>query len=434
LRVERRFDRHGQPGRAGYGGRSVPQPSTLNPQPVEGLKVVELGELVAAPYAAKLLADLGAEVVKVEPLAGDPARRLGPFPADVPHPERSGLFLYMNTNKRGVTLDVGTPTGRELFLRLVAWADVVIENLGPGRMDALGLCAPDRLAAADGAAVVTSISPFGQSGPYRDRRATDLVGFHMSGYGYYMGGPVEDPGAEPPLKAAGRQADFVAGINGALATLAALFAREGSGRGQRVDVSTQEALIPFAFGEIARSVYEGKAPSRRAAENPPTGVVAVLPCSDGQVAISPREEHLWARWVEVMGNPAWTGDERFRDRASRAAHWAELEPLLAAWTGQRTSDEVFRAAQAVRVPAFPVNTIEEVFAWPQLAARGFFAEVVHPEAGALPYPTAPYRFSGAGWRLRRPAPLLGEHNEEVLGGWLGCSRADLVALRRAGIA
>jgi crotonobetainyl-CoA:carnitine CoA-transferase CaiB-like acyl-CoA transferase len=399
---------------------------------LEGLKVVELGELVAAPYAARLLADLGAEVVKVEPPGGDPARRLGPFPGDVQHAERSGLFLAMNLNKRGVTLDVGTARGRELFLRLVAWADVVVENLGPGRIDKLGLSF-ERLAEANRAAVVTSISPFGQSGPYRDRRATDLVSFHMSGYGYHLGGPVEDPAAEPPLKAAGRQADFVAGVNGALATLAALFARAASGLGQRVDVSTQEALMPFAFGEIARWVYEGRAPSRRAAENPPTGVVAVLPCADGHVAISPREEHLWARWVEVMGNPDWAGQARFRDRASRAAHWAQLEPLLAAWTRGRTTDEVFRAAQAVRVPAFPVNTLEIVFAWPQLAARGFLAEVAHPEAGALPYPTVPYPVPEGGWRPR-PAPRLGEHNQEVLCGWLGCSPDELDQLRRAGTA
>ena len=377
------------------------------------LRVVELGELVSAPYAAKLLADLGADVVKVEPPEGDPARRRGPFPGDAPDPEASGLFLYLNTNKRGVRLDLATPRGREALLRLAAGADLLVENLGPRRMELLGLDAAV-LAAANPRLVVASISPFGQSGPYRDRAANDLVVFHMSGYGYHLGGAVEDPAREPPLKAAEAQADFVAGVNGALAALAALSARDRTGLGQRVDVAALEALVPFSFGEIARAVYEGARSGRRRAENPPTGTVAVLPTADGHVAVSPREEHLWARWLEVMGSPPWAADERFRDRAARTANWAALEPLLAAWTRQRTKEEVFRAAQAVRVPAFPVNSIDGVFDWPQLDARGFFQEVEHPRAGRLRYPTAPYRFSAGGWELRRPAPLLGEHDSEVL--------------------
>jgi crotonobetainyl-CoA:carnitine CoA-transferase CaiB-like acyl-CoA transferase len=376
------------------------------------LRVVELGEMVSAPYAAKLLADLGADVVKVELPEGDPARRRGPFPSDAPDPEASGLFLYLNTNKRGVRLDLATPRGREALLRLAAGADLLVENLGPRRMELLGLGAAV-LAEANPRLVVASISPFGQSGPYRDHAANDLVVFHMSGYGYHLGGAVDDPAREPPLKAAEAQADFVAGVNGALAALAALFARDRTSLGQRVDVAALEALVPFSFGEVTRAVYEGASGSRRRAENPPTGTVAVLPTADGHVAISPREEHLWARWLEVMGSPPWAADERFRDRAARTANWAALEPLLAAWTRERTKEEVFRAAQAVRVPAFPVNSIDGVFDWPQLAARGFFQEVEHPRAGRLRYPTAPYRFSAGGWELRRPAPLLGEHDSDV---------------------
>jgi crotonobetainyl-CoA:carnitine CoA-transferase CaiB-like acyl-CoA transferase len=397
------------------------------------IRVVELGELVAGPYAAKLLADLGAEVVKVEPPGlGDPARRRGPFPGDGPDQEQSGLFLYMNTNKRGVTLDLERPRGRELLWRLLGWADVLVENLGPGRIEALGL-GFDALARANPRLVVTSVSAFGQDGPYRDRAACDLVVFHMSGYGYHLGGPVEDPRAQPPLKAAEAQSEFVGGVNAALATLAALFSRDASGRGQHVDVSTLETMVPFSFGEIAGFVYDGRTGSRLRSDNPPSGVVAVLPTSDGHVAISPREEHLWARWLDVMGNPPWADDERFRDRAARTANWATLEPLLAEWTRQRTKDEVARAAQAVRVPAFPVNAIDGVFAWPQLAARGFFQAVEHPRAGRLPYPTAPYRFSDDGWELRRPAPLLGEHNDEVFGDLLGCPPAELAELRRLGL-
>jgi crotonobetainyl-CoA:carnitine CoA-transferase CaiB-like acyl-CoA transferase len=401
--------------------------------PLSDLKVVEIGGLFSAPYCAKLLADLGADVVKVEPPGvGDESRRRGPFPRDQPHPERSGLFLYLNTNKRGVTLDLATATGREILRKLLQWADVLVENLGPRRMAELDLTA-EGLIEANPRLVVTAISPFGQTGPRRDDRASDLVSFHSSGYASILGGPVDDPNVVAPLKAAEHQADFVAAINAAFATLAGVFARGRSGVGQRVDVSAQEAMLHFNFGEVARQTDEGKAPSRRKADNPATGGVAVLPTNDGHVAISPREEHLWARWAEVMGNPAWTRDERFKDRAARAKNWSTLEPLIAEWTSQRGKDEIFRAAKAARVPAFPVRTIESAFASPQLAARGFFQEVAHPAAGSFLYPTAPYRFSQVGWQLRRPAPLLGEHNDEIFGTLLGYSAADLVRLHQAAI-
>ncbi len=295
------------------------------------LKVLELGELFSAAYCAKLLADLGADVIKVEPPGGDEARRAGPFPGDIPHPERSGLFLYLNTNKMGLTLDVSTASGREAFLRLAGWADIVVENLGPKRMRALGL-AFEQLAAVSPSLIVTSISPTGQTGPYRDYQASDLVSFHMGGYGYHLGGPVDDPNADAPLKAAERQADYVAGVTAALATMAAALRRGQRGRPQHVDASAQEALVPFVFGQVARYAYEGKPQNRSRADNPATGVVAVLPTRDGHVAISPREDHLWQRWLQVMDNPPWAGDPRFKDRASRVANWAALEPLLAEWT------------------------------------------------------------------------------------------------------
>jgi crotonobetainyl-CoA:carnitine CoA-transferase CaiB-like acyl-CoA transferase len=401
--------------------------------PLGDLKVVEIGGFFSAAYCAKLLADLGADVLKVEPPGvGDEARRRGPFPHDQPHPERSGLFLYLNTNKRGITLDLATATGPEILGKLLDWADVLVENLGPGRTVVLGLD-PASLAAAHPRLIVTSISPFGQTGPKRFDRGSDLVSFHSSGYAMVIGGPVDEPNQVSPLKGAEQQADFVAGINAAFATLAGVFARKRQGQGQRVDVSVQEAMIPFVFGEIGRYTFDGQAPTRRVADNPATGVVAVFPTRDGYVAISPREDHLWARWLEVMGNPAWSQDERFRDRAARARNWAALEPLIAEWTRQHGKDEIFRAAQAARVPAFPVSTVENVFASPQLAARGFFQEIPHPVAGSYRFPTAPYHFSQLGWQLRRPAPLLGEHNDEILGGLLGYPPAEIVAFRQAAI-
>ena len=400
---------------------------------LSGLKVLELGEFVSAPYCAKLLADLGAEVIKVEaPEGGDPARQRGPFPQGIPHHERSGLFLYMNTNKRGITLDVGTPTGRDIFIDLVQWADVVVENLGPRKLATLKLGFAE-LRAAKPTIILTSISPFGQSGPYRDYKASDLISFHMSGYASVVGGPVEDVNVEPPLKAAEHQADYVAAVNAAGATLAAVLARENTGCGQHVDVSKQESMVPFVFQRIAQITYQHKTPSRDLASNPADGVVAVLPTSDGHVAISPREDHLWARWMEVMGNPEWAGDERFQSRALRTANWQILEPLLIEWTSTRRKDDIFRAAQAARVPSFPVNTMEGIFDSPQLRHRGFFQDIDHPAAGTLSYPTLPYKFSTAEWTLRRPAPMHGEHNQEILGELLERSPAEVTRLRQSGV-
>jgi crotonobetainyl-CoA:carnitine CoA-transferase CaiB-like acyl-CoA transferase len=281
--------------------------------------------------------------------------------------------------------------------------------------------------------VLTSISAFGQTGPYRDYQATDLVSFHMSGYSAIIGGPVEDVNETAPLKAAEHQADYVAAVNAALATVAGLLTRSVAQSAQHVDVSTQESMTPFVFSEIARYSYEGRTHTRAVKDNPANGVVAVLPTLDGHVAISPREDHLWARWLEVMGNPQWGSDERFQSRESRVAHWAALEPLIAEWTSERKKYDIFLAAQAARVPSFPVNTMEDIFASEQLTHRGFFRDVEHPATGTLTYPTMPYRFSSMEWTLRRPAPLLGEHNHEIYCGLLGYTPEELARLRQSRI-
>lgn len=395
------------------------------------LKVLELGDFFSAPYCSKLLADLGAEVIKVEmPGTGDSARRRGPFYRDVPHPEGSGLFLVLNMNKMGITLDVSIATGREIFLELVRRADVVVENFGPQVMSDLGLDF-EQLSSVNPGIVLTSISSFGQTGPYRDYKAPDLVAFHMGGYASKLGGPVKDVNTTAPLKAAEHQADYASAVNAAAGTIAGLLTKAQSGAGQHVDISKQESTIPFVFSEIADVSYDGAEPNRRLEDNPPTGVVSVLPTIDGYVGISPREDHLWARWIEVMGNPDWAEDERFSSREARIANWSELEPLLIEWTSERRKTDIFRAAQAERVPSFPVNTIEDIYGSAQLEHRDYFTEVDHPLAGRLRFPTMPYRFSSATWALRRPAPTLGEHNVEIYRHMLGLTPDYLVSLRRA---
>ena len=382
-----------------------------------GVRVLEYAQGVAGPHCAKMLGDLGADVVKIEPPArGDRSRRAGPFPEGIPHPERSGLFLYLNTNKRGVTLDPGSAEGRRLFLRLAEWCDVLVESPPGARLRDLGL-GYETLAPRHPGLVMVSITPFGDTGPCRRYTASELVTFHVSGLGYVTPRGATDP-TQPPLKAGGRLAQFFAGLNGAVAALGALLARNRTGRGQHVDVSAQECLLPMLRRDVAAFLSGGEVASRlmRSWKIAPNDIV---PCKDGHVFIAAVEEAQWQRLVDLMGRPPWSADPRFRDRLGRAEHWDRLRPLVEAWTRERSKADICQAAQASRIPISPVSTAADLLASPHLAARGFFVDVDHPEAGSRPYPGAPYRFAATPWRIRRPAPRLGEHDREVYDEWLG---------------
>lgn len=397
------------------------------PGPLQGIRVIECGHLVAAAYAAKLMADLGAEVIKVEEPDGDAARRRGPYPGHIPHPEKSGTFLYLNTNKLGVTLNLRTPRGRELLQRLVEDADLLIHNYPPAQMPALGLDYAT-LRQVNPRLVMTSISPFGQSGPYRDFRAHDLTMWAAGGI-VYLSGASGRPDL-PPLKAFGQQAGFQAGVNAAVGSLGGLFARLRSGRGQHVDVSVQECLVAIMENNYISWPYNQSIASRLGFRLIPQDV---LRCRDGYIYVLAIEEHQWRNAVELMGNPEWAAAEIFQDFPSRSANWDALKPLLEEWVQDKSVYELYHAAQARRVPFAPVSTMGDLLASPHLQARGFFAEIIHPVAGALRYPGAPYRFSATPWALRRPAPCLGQHNEEIYCGRLGLSSDELQALRSTGV-
>ncbi len=399
---------------------------------LSGLKVIETGELISAPYCGRLLADLGAEVLKVEPPgSGDAARREGPFPDDLPHPEKSGLFLYLNLNKRGITLDLACATGRAILHRLVVDADVLVDNHPPSAAAALGLDYAS-LRAVNPRLVVAAVSPFGQTGPRRDYAGTDLIGFHASGFGFEFPNFPEDPEQQRPMKGGGRAADFLAAVTAATGILQALLARGFTGQGQLVDVSVQEAMLAVMYERLNR-YNSGKAFSRRRADNSMAALVGVLPCADGYLATSPREDHQWAALMEVIGNPEWSGQDRFATRQSREQNWPAIAEYLGQWTGQRPKEQVYRLFQEKRIPSFPVNTAADLQDNQQLAYREFFADIDHPVAGRLRYPTVPHRATGMPWAAERPAPMLGQHNEEVLCGRLGYNRLDLVRLHQQGV-
>ncbi|GIX48488.1 MAG: hypothetical protein KatS3mg131_2699 [Candidatus Tectimicrobiota bacterium] len=262
------------------------------------LRVLEWSHRVTGQYTGKLLADLGAEVIKLEPPEGDATRREGPFPQDRPHPERSGLFAYLNTNKRGITLDVTTATGRALFVRLVQQVDVLIEDHPPQEVEALGLTYP-ALAQHHPRLVMTSITPFGQSGPRRSWRGSHLTSFHASGQGYLLPPGTRFP-ERPPVVAGVRAGDYQCAFGAAIATLGALLWRETSGQGQHVDLSEQEWGLNLNAITLARFFLDGFVESRQSQRYTFLGK---LPCKDGYVVILTPEERHWWQLVEMMGRP-----------------------------------------------------------------------------------------------------------------------------------
>lgn len=390
--------------------------------PLHGIRVVECGHMVGAAYAAKLMADLGAEVVKVEEPGGDEARRRGPYPGK-PHLEKSGLFLYLNANKLGITLDLQRNRGRELFRGLVQEADLLVHNYPPPHMAARGLDY-EALHKLNPGLVMTSISPFGQTGPNRDYHAHDLTMWSAGGIVYLSGASGRED--LPPLKAFGQQAGLQAGVNAAVGSLGALFRRLTTGQGQHIDVSVQECLVAIMENNYISWPYDGSVASRLGFRLIPQDV---LPCRDGYIYVLAIEDHQWHGAIELMGNPEWASMDLFEDFPSRSANWDALKPLLEDYLQDKSVQETYHAAQARRVPFAPVSTMGDLLDSPHLSARGFFATIGHPEAGRLRYPGAPYQFSASPWALRRPAPCLGQHNAEVFGRRLGLGQAELERLK-----
>ena len=400
---------------------------------LEGLKVIDAGSLVSGPYCAKLLGDLGAEVIKIEPPGkGDEARARGPFPNDVPHPERSGLFLYVNAGKLGITLDLRCDTGRRLFQDLVRQSDVLIENFLPPVRDELGL-GFDTLRKLNARLVVTSITPFGSEGPYKDYLAPELVVFQMSGVGYGTPGEVapEDLRKEPPLRARILGSQFMSGMGGAAASLAALLDRERTGLGQQVDVAQQEVLAAMMWVNLAQLFHAGKNPTREKQGRYPAAPMHILPCRDGYVHLECLEEHQWTAFVSLIGSPEWSKNELFRTRESRAEYWDALGPLVTEVTTTWGKEDLSKAAQARGIPCTVVRRADDLLSSRQLAEREFFTRIEHPVAGPFVYPGLPFKVPGPP-RETHPAPLLGQHNEVVLCGRLGCDRSDLARLRAVG--
>jgi crotonobetainyl-CoA:carnitine CoA-transferase CaiB-like acyl-CoA transferase len=408
--------------------------STQHAALLAGLRVLECSEGIAVGYAGKLLVELGAEVIKVErPRVGDRLRHHGPFPGDVPHREHSGLYLYLHVNKRGITLNLECATGKTMLQRLAATVDVVLESFLPGHLARLGL-GFEELQACNSGLILTSISPFGQTGPYARTPAYDITVCAAAGITYSVGTPEHEP-LTPPLF----QSAYQAGMGGAAATMAALLARSSIGIGQHADVSALEIFATIHSGGTALTfLYLGETGRRSGNRRPDLYPYVMLPCRDGYVCLIAREGRQWRRFLEVLGHPAWAEEPRYRDRRAMAEQYAEeVDALLAPWLMAHTKEEIFALCRAHRIPFAPVRTVAEVVADKQARARGFFVALHHPALGRLTFPGPPYCLGQDGTRhgppRLEPAPRLGEHNEQIYGGWMGMSREELMQLYRAGI-
>jgi crotonobetainyl-CoA:carnitine CoA-transferase CaiB-like acyl-CoA transferase len=394
---------------------------------LEGLQVIELGRRFAASYATKLMADLGASVIKVEEPGGDPVRLLPPFAGGKPHPEKSGAFLYLNCNKQGITLDSADPRGREVLDRLLARADVLVHDLTPEDAAAAG-AEWERVHSVNPGLIMTSIAPFGMSGPYKDYKAYDLTLASAGGWTTVNGWPGHPE--MPPLRAFGHQTAFQAGANAALATMGAAVWRLKSGKGQHVEVSAQECISSILELTYVMWPYMGLEVVRYGQR--PLHPIDFFECKDGWIFVLCLEEKQWRSLVEMMGNPEWAEWEVFANGFVRAANWDALKPFIAEWVADWTVDDLYRAAQEKRIPFAPVSTMADLLDSPHLKARGFFAEITHPVAGPAKYPGAPYKLAGTPWEIRSPAPTLGQHNGEVLGS-LGLAADEIRALQSAGV-
>ncbi len=398
------------------------------------IKVIELAQYVSGPYCGMLLAGLGADVIKIEvPCAGDISRRCGPFPDDMPHMDRSGLFHYLNRNKKGITLDVRKTTGREIFLELLKNADVLIEDLPPSLAKELKLdfaC----LRGVNPKLNVTSITPFGQTGPYRDYKAHAINASAIGGMSSIVGDPKREP-LTPPFSLG----HFQTGVIASNAIMFALMANRKEKIGQHIDISEAESWSIFHTGNVVSAfVYGGRKRNRSGHRTFAPYPYTLLPCKDGYLSMIALRGSEWKRFLEIVGDgkiPEWyASDERFKDRARAGMEYSDvLDGLLSPWLMSHTREEIFNRCREKHVPFMPVRNMDEVVNCEHLNEREYFDTIKLTGTDGFKCPGAPVRFSESLYELNQTAPSLSEHNHEVLHRHLGYSKEQLVQLRRTGI-
>jgi CoA:oxalate CoA-transferase len=390
--------------------------------PLQGIRILDFTRVLSGPFCTALLADLGAEVVKIEPPHGDEYRHIGPFKEG-----ESALFSVVNRNKKSVVLDLTKPESRALVAELAQQCDVVVENFRPGVAAKLQIDYAT-LAALNPKLIYVSISGFGQTGPDAHKPAYDIVMQALCGLMENTG----DPDGAPTM--VGEAAtDVLTGMFASWATLAALFQREREGGGQHIDVAMFDATLTFLVTSVARYLFTGKAPKRSGNRHPLSAPFGAFSASNGFYVLAVLNDKLFHSMLDAMSLSALKDDVRFKDDSSRALNEAALRAAVEGWSASRTVIEVVAAMNAVGVPVAPIATIADALASAQADARQVLRPVTHSRVADLSLPTQPAKFSGHAPAPIRGAPDLGEHSAEVLSQWLGHSAEKIAALKKIGV-
>lgn len=389
-----------------------------------GLKVLDLSRVLAGPWASQILGDLGADVVKVErPGAGDDTRAWGPpwvgAPDGTDAPRQAAYFQCTNRNKRSVAIDLATPEGQAQVRALAEQADVVLENFKVGGLKGYGLDY-DCLAAVNPRLVYCSITGFGQTGPYAPRAGYDFLIQGMGGLMSLTGRADGEDGAGPQ-KVGVALVDIMTGLYATIAVLAALRHRDATGEGQHIDLALLDVQVATLANQAANYLTSGVAPRRLGNAHPNIVPYQDFPTADGDMILAIGNDGQFARFCAIAGHPEWAADERFATNPARVAHRGVLIPLLRQATVMKTTAEWIAALEAQAVPCGPINRLDQVFADPQVQARGMRVEMPHPLFGPVPLVGSPIRLSASPVQYRHAPPTVGEHTAEVLRDWLGCS-------------
>ena len=410
--------------------------------PLHGLRVIELAD-EKGQFCGKLMADLGADVVKVEPPGGHPTRSVGPFLNDVPHRERSLSFWHYNTSKRGVTLDLERPQGKAILRRLAAGADVLLETFDPGLLGSLGL-GYETLRAFNPALVYCSLTPFGQTGPWRDYRTSDLLQLAAGGQMASCGYDEEDVPDAPPIAPGGGNAWHIGSHYAYIAIMAALHLRALTGEGQQIDASIHEACALTTESAVPTYIYLGQVVERHTGRHAAAGpsTPTQIPTSDGAFVQTtgrggnpnPNRLRGLAEWMDGYGMADDLLDDKYLDWGVFRDSEGHVAQVVNEFISSMPQDEVWRGGQDRGYPWGAVRTLDDIMGDPHLQDRDFFKRVEHPELGAaFTYPGPAAIFNATPWRISRRAPLIGEHNEEVYVGELGMSKERLNVLAEAGV-
>lgn len=389
-----------------------------------GVKVLDLTRVLAGPFCTMMLADMGAEVIKIEvPGLGDDSRQFAPFVNG-----ESAYYMNLNRNKKGVTLNLKAPKGKEIFLEMVKKSDFVVENYRPGTMEKLGL-GYEELAKVNPRIIYGCVSGFGHYGPYKDRAGYDIIGQAMGGLMSTTGWPDAEP-----TRTGTAMADVLAGLSVTVGLLAALRSRDDTGEGQKVDIALVDSVV--ASLEIINQIYlvTGKNPERIGNRYESVYPYDSFRAKDGSLVIGCGNDKLWNKLCGVMGRPELVSHERYDTNPKRVKNHAEVKPLVEEWTMTKTIDEAVETMLNAGIPAAPINTIERVAKDPHIAkAREMFVDIEHPKAGKLKLTGSHLKFSSTPVSYRNPSPLLGQDNQEVYGTMLNISLEEMAELKEKGI-